>query len=209
MGTRNLTVVVLDGEYKVAQYGQWDGYPSGQGETVCKFIRGELGGRSELQIFKTSVKNCRFLTDEQVKEKWVEAGANPNDEFVNGDVSGKFKALNPMLSRDTGAEALFWIKNGATDLHDSIDFAADSLFCEFAYVVDLDNETLEVYKGFNKRPLAAKDRFYNLQKEGGRGSVSGSYYPVIEIARYKFSELNENTMHELEQKLHEDEESDD
>ena len=28
MGTRNLTCVFKDGEYKVAQYGQWDGYPS-------------------------------------------------------------------------------------------------------------------------------------------------------------------------------------
>lgn len=26
MGTRNLTVVYIDGKYKVAQYGQWDGY---------------------------------------------------------------------------------------------------------------------------------------------------------------------------------------
>lgn len=25
MGTRNLTAVYLDGQYKVAQYGQWDG----------------------------------------------------------------------------------------------------------------------------------------------------------------------------------------
>lgn len=31
MGTRNPTAVVLDGEYKLAQYGQWDGFPSGQG----------------------------------------------------------------------------------------------------------------------------------------------------------------------------------
>lgn len=31
MGTRNLTCVVLDGEFKVAQYGQWDGYPEGSG----------------------------------------------------------------------------------------------------------------------------------------------------------------------------------
>lgn len=31
MGTRNLTAVYLDGQYKVAQYGQWDGYPEGQG----------------------------------------------------------------------------------------------------------------------------------------------------------------------------------
>lgn len=39
MGTRNLTMVMVDGVYKVAQYGQWDGYPSGQGITVFIFSR--------------------------------------------------------------------------------------------------------------------------------------------------------------------------
>lgn len=30
MGTRNLTMLISDGETKVAQYGQWDGYPGEQ-----------------------------------------------------------------------------------------------------------------------------------------------------------------------------------
>ena len=42
MGTRNLTVVYVDGEYRVAQYGQWDGYPSGQGMTCLKFLTEEF-----------------------------------------------------------------------------------------------------------------------------------------------------------------------
>jgi len=29
MGTRNLTIVTSNGKTKVAQYGQWDGYPGG------------------------------------------------------------------------------------------------------------------------------------------------------------------------------------
>ena len=42
MGTRHLTCVVKDGDYKVAQYGQWDGYPSGQGIDILTFLREEL-----------------------------------------------------------------------------------------------------------------------------------------------------------------------
>ena len=39
MGTRNLTAVFMDGEYKVAQYGQWDGYPSGQGVDILNILK--------------------------------------------------------------------------------------------------------------------------------------------------------------------------
>ena len=39
METRHLTLVYKNGAFKVAQYGQWDGYPSGQGLTALKFLR--------------------------------------------------------------------------------------------------------------------------------------------------------------------------
>lgn len=40
MGTRNLTIVIdKQGALKVAQYGQWDGYPSGQGAVVLEFAK--------------------------------------------------------------------------------------------------------------------------------------------------------------------------
>jgi hypothetical protein len=39
MGTRNLTSVRVGDAIKVAQYCQWDGYPTGQGETISVFLR--------------------------------------------------------------------------------------------------------------------------------------------------------------------------
>ena len=43
MGTRNLTMVINQkGEKKVAQYGQWDGYPSGVGVSVLNFLKNIL-----------------------------------------------------------------------------------------------------------------------------------------------------------------------
>ena len=39
MGTRHLICVVKDNEYKLAQYGQWDGYPEGQGVNILRFLR--------------------------------------------------------------------------------------------------------------------------------------------------------------------------
>ncbi|KAL1632727.1 hypothetical protein SLS56_003424 [Neofusicoccum ribis] len=39
MGTRHLILVYYKGAYHIAQYGQWDGYPSGQGAIVLAFAR--------------------------------------------------------------------------------------------------------------------------------------------------------------------------
>ena len=38
MGTRNLTVVVHNQEVKVAQYGQYDGFPDSLGVKLLKFF---------------------------------------------------------------------------------------------------------------------------------------------------------------------------
>lgn len=39
MGTRNITRVILDGQAKVNQYCQWDGYPTGRAKEVLTFLQ--------------------------------------------------------------------------------------------------------------------------------------------------------------------------
>lgn len=55
-----------------------------------------------------------------------------------------------------------------------ISYARDSLSCEWCYIIDVDNGTFEVYKGYNKTPLVPTERFVFLQGE----PVHGKYYPV-------------------------------
>ena len=71
MGTRHLTIVVSEGQYKVAQYGQWDGYPTGQGKTVTRFIMENLRQQDTFEHFKGRVDACKFISDEEIDKKFA------------------------------------------------------------------------------------------------------------------------------------------
>lgn len=129
MGTRHLTCVIKDNKYKVAQYGQWDGYPEGTGAVILDFLRNKM----DRKLFKEKLdNNVRWATKKELKQQWVDAGADPNDNMVSMDISDKHRKLYPENSRDTGAEILEIIQytNKVLKLFNNIEFAGDSLFCE-------------------------------------------------------------------------------
>lgn len=72
MGTRHFIGVKQNGEFKVAQYGQWDGYPSGQGANVLKFLQ-----NVDLKQFAEKVSKCVFIDSENIRQKWIAVGRNP------------------------------------------------------------------------------------------------------------------------------------
>lgn len=160
LGTRNLICVVKNNEYKVAQYGQWDGYPEGQGVEILNFLTQTMNK----ELFKKKLDEVSFATHEDLMRMWEEAGADPNSEWVSMEISDKFNQLYPENSRNTGALILSIIQGSSKPLklHNSLNFAADSLFCEWAYVLDLDKNTFEVYEGFNKQPLNENERFFSM-----------------------------------------------
>jgi hypothetical protein len=165
MGTRGLTAVFVDGAYRIAQYGQWDHYPSGQGVTALAFLHGMDEPR-----FREALSRCRWLAE--------------SDGSVNIDSSkGRY------LTRDHGAKILGLVQD-STDpeivLKNSITFAGDSLFCEYAYVIDLDNRTFEVFKGFNKGPVPEGERFTSapLDPEG-----DGKYKQVRLLRSFSLDDL--------------------
>ena len=185
MGTRHLICVVKDGEYKVAQYGQWDGYPSGQGVDILGFLRDEM----DVDAFSNGVLKCYQPTDEQIKNWWAEVGHDIDSSggFVDLAIAKKFSKNHPSLSRDTGSDILGLIQKSKepVPVRRYLEFAADSLFCEWAYVVDLDKRTFEVFEGFNHSPLSEGERFYGLQCK----DVAAGYEPVKLKKSYSLDSL--------------------
>lgn len=184
MGTRNLTVVFDSGEYRVAQYGQWDGYPEGAGVKILQFLRDEM----DEWRFRTRLSQFQFVDGNDAIEKRL-------DKAFEKGVGGY---CFPEFSRDTGCDILPMIQNGATTtryLGNRLDFAADSLFCEWAYVIDFDHNTFEVYRGFNKTPLEEDERFYFMNDKADLTRVPPDgemYYPVRLAAMFDLDNLPED-----------------
>lgn len=148
MGTRNLTSVIVDGETKIAQYGQWDGYPTGVGNDIVRFLK-----RDDLVLdeFRDKVRGLRWLSEEEKAARWAEF-TNSTDGWVTMDESYACAKKYPQMSRDTGAGILGMVYAGGVDgVVDDSSFADDALFCEWAYVVDLDAETVTVVHGYKNR----------------------------------------------------------
>jgi hypothetical protein len=138
MGTRNLTVVKdLEGTTKIAQYGQWDGYPSYSGIKVLEFLRDKVN-RDNLLV---ELQNVQFVGDEEVDTlyKQYESTDWENKDFLNA---------YPGLHRDTGVGILEIVANsmGPIKTVDNSEFRNDTLFCEGVYEVDFQsNKFISIY----------------------------------------------------------------
>jgi len=184
MGTRNLTAVIVNETPAIAQYGQWDGHPSGQGATVLKFCRNHLSTQEGRAAFLGKLAKCRWENGTEVDEFLRSIGCQ--NGWMNGNQSAKFNERFPYMTRDHGAKILDMVNDAPDDaeivLTNSYEFAQESLSCEYAYVVDLTRNTLEAYVGFQKTPLPEGERF------SGMGPNRG-YYPVRLAGKWDLNDL--------------------
>ena len=127
MGTRHLTKVIdSTGRTRVAQYGQWDGYPSYTGTRILDFIT-EYGN---LDRIEKALRKVHFITDEELSS------------FIQVDTD--VNTVYPQFSRDTGCDILKVIaySHGYTlPLVDNSDFEQDELFCEGVYTLNYQTKT--------------------------------------------------------------------
>lgn len=184
MGTRGLTGFVVDGQEKLG-YQQYDSYPEGVGVEVLTYLRMVM----ETKGVESLRKKARDL-------KLVSDAVPPTQEDIAR--LGKYTDLKVGAQSTSDWYCLTRETHGKLDLildcgyiEDQSSFASDSLFCEWAYVVDLDEGVLEVYCGFQTKPHTA-GRFAN-RKVVERESSGDKYYPITLLHTWPLDKLPDET----------------
>jgi hypothetical protein len=183
---------------KVAQYCQWDGYPSGQGLTILNFLSGnpsEDDKHTFSEGFKYGIKGLVFDRDLFVANIRACTTFKNDEELLefqelclsecDGDQE-KVADKYPHLCRNIGGHLLAYIqKNGPLKLSIDTEFVGDSLFCEWAYVIDLDTDKFEVYKGFQKEPNTDRFAEWFVPATGDHTQ----FYPVALMKSWSLDDL--------------------
>lgn len=148
MGTRSLTIVRSNNKIKVAQYCQWDGYPTGKGKDIQEFLRENI---FTLKDFKTKIDKCKFVSNKYI-DRLQSKALGHNKEFITSIESDLLKTKLPEFHRDTGPKVLDLIKSGnVSRLWYDLQFIKDSVLCEWAYAIDLDLNQVTIFEaGMNK-----------------------------------------------------------
>jgi len=125
MGTRYITCVKLDGEYKVSQYGGMGGHPQSAGVGCINHLKEII---PHLEKFKSQLNFVQLIPYD-------------DEDVINTEATFVMPAHTVLKAVNETAKNI--------KLYPSIEYAGESS-CDWVYVVDLDEEMFKVYKGKNR-----------------------------------------------------------
>ena len=170
MGTSSMTYVYHGGQCRIACLGGCDGYPSGEGVGLLGFV----SNKRNLLALEDALPRCRNLDMELVDWlrrrdgiRWEETFIEQHPEYVYW--SGAMM-LEKVISIE--GEVILWNR------------FEDRRLDDWAYVIDLDSRTFEVYKGWTEVPPRAGERFAGDCSPDEHGK-----YPFNEVAVFSLDDL--------------------
>lgn len=180
MGTRGCYGFYKDGVTK-ATYNHFDSYIGGLGKDILDFIENtsipimnkifdkiELVRENDIPTIE-QIENCQKFTDLEVSNKSIM----------------DFYCLLRNAQGDLNA-----YKTDLKYMIDSKEFLGNSLFCEYGYIINLDKNVLEFYKGFNKVPQNNRYSKYASKEEEYKECKLLAEYPLTEIYEGKITVEN-------------------
>lgn len=141
MGTRGLIGVIADGVFK-GTYNHFDSYPEGLGVEVAKQV---VTMRENLPLWRDRAKALMLVGENTTPDRADKRRWKP---YTDLGVSQQSTADWYCLTRNAQGKLDLVLEVGQAI--DYREFVRDSLFCEYAYVVDFDREVLICLRGFNK-----------------------------------------------------------
>jgi len=145
MSTNGLITVVLRGAHRVAQYGHWDHYPAGHGAKALRFCCSRLSTKKGRTAFTAAVDATRFLSREELRQRYQSILGVDSIDWITPEQGDLIEHEMPQLSNSCGADVLSLVADGTvTELEDNSEFARNSTFCSWGYLIDLDNNTFAV-----------------------------------------------------------------
>lgn len=117
MGTRHLQVAInKNGVTKISQYGQWDGYPDGQGKYILNYLR-----NGNLEKYQEELDNIHPISEQQIE--MVDSNENWKKEY-------------PYLSRDCGSDIHQMIEDGKVKFVHFTNIEEANKWCQGFYIID-------------------------------------------------------------------------
>lgn len=170
MGTRGCYGFRKNGMDKLT-YNHFDSYPDYLGRTMVEFCK-ETSIPKLNEIFDKLilVNESAKPTAEQIKEC---------KQYYDGNVSRKTVEDWYCLLRGAQGD-LDAYKNGLKYMIDNHDFIKNSLWCEYAYIINLDTNELEFWVGFQNKPDIYNR--YGVERDG-------DYYPCKIAASYPLATI--------------------
>lgn len=179
MGTRGL-YGIRKNEIDKTTYNHYDSYPEYLGLHVLQFIN------------KHTTDEISDLFDKIVL---VQSGDQPTAEDIERckgstvlDVGNQSTSDWYCLLRDVqgNLDALFQLE--FPYMIDDHEFIKESLFCEYAYIINLDTNMLEYYIGFQSYPTI-DNRYGCVQSDGYYPCRLRSEIPISEIRNTNYDDL--------------------
>lgn len=177
MSTRGATGFRIKGQDKVT-YNHCDSYPSGLGQAVLDAI-GNIAWDDP--AVRKNIEDIRVVNE----------GSKPTPEdvkalevYTNMSVSNRSTDDWYCIMREMQGDLLAYLSVGV--MTNGLAFLRDSLFCEYAYIVNVDEGTLEFYVGFNKdRNAAGRYAALAPENEEYAGVRLAQTIPIADIVAEK------------------------
>lgn len=192
MGTRGL-YGMRKNEIDKTSYNHFDSYPTGLGRDILNFIKNH--SIEEMNSFYDRI----IMVNEQAKPTEQEIKNCMDNNSVDLSVSNKSTDDWYCLLRELQGDLDALYKCNVAYMTNGSNFIKDSLFCEYAYIINLDTKCLEFYKGFQHNPQ--KGNRY------GEKPNEDSYYPCALVAEIPIVFIQATDVNEIINKFMNEEEN--